>query len=306
MLIGELETEEGLMAKQPVDLAGKVVVITGGGRGIGACIAARLVEHGARGAIGDLDAALAEQTAVGLGAVGLPLDVTDHTGFTAFLDRVERDLGPIDVLVNNAGIMPIARIEDEPAASAEAQVAINFLAVVHGTKEMVRRWKQRGSAGHVVNISSAAGRVPIAGAATYSGTKSAVSGFSNALHTEFRADRTPIAVTAVHPAIVRTELSAGFTDTRGVRPVTPEDVAAAVVDALRFPRPDVYVPASMALAVRAAALLPRRVGDWVNKALGGERTALDAIDSPHRRGYEARVAGPVQASWSERLDRPIQ
>jgi NAD(P)-dependent dehydrogenase (short-subunit alcohol dehydrogenase family) len=277
------------MAEQPVDLAGKVVAITGGGRGIGACLAALLVGDGARVAIGDLDAALAAQTAARLGALGLPLDVTDPAGFTVFLDRVERELGPLDVLVNNAGIMPIGRVEEEPAPVAEAQVAVNFLAVVHGTKEMVRRWKQRAAAGHVVNISSAAGRVPLAGAATYSGTKAAVSAFSNALHTEFRVDGTPIAVTAVHPAIVRTELSAGLTDTRGVTPVTPEQVAAAVVEALRFPRPDVYVPASMGLAVRAAALLPRRVGDWVNKALGGERTALDAIDSPRRKDYEDRV-----------------
>ncbi len=289
------------MAKQPVPLAGKVVVVTGGGRGIGACTASLLAGEGAVLALGDLDGVLADRTAAALGGLGLPLDVTDRAAFTAFLDRVERDLGPIDVLVNNAGIMPINRIEDESAEAAAAQVAVNFLAVVHGTKEMVRRWKARGAAGHVVNISSAAGRVPIAGAATYSGTKFAVSGFSNAVHTELRADRVPIAVTAVHPAIVRTELSAGFRDTLGVRPVTPEDVAAAVVDALRFPRPDVYVPASMGLAVRAGALLPRRVGDWVTRVLGGERAALDAIDSPQRREYEARVARSAPAAPTKEM-----
>ena len=280
------------MAKQPVPLAGRVVVITGGGRGIGACTAALLAAEGARVVIGDLDEGLARETAAGLGrdVQGLPLDVTDHAGFTAVLDLVERDLGPIDVLVNNAGIMPINRIEDETAAAAHAQVAVNFLAVVHGTKEMVRRWKARDAAGHVVNISSAAGRVPIAGAATYSGTKFAVSGFSNALHTEFRADRTPIAITAVHPAIVRTDLSKGFKDTKAVQPVTPEDVAAAVVDVLKFPRPDVYVPKSMGTAVKVGALFPRAVGDWLNRVLGGERAALDAIDSPDRRAYEDRVA----------------
>ncbi len=289
------------MAKRPVPVAGKVVAVTGGGRGIGACTASRLAAAGARVAVGDLDETLAGATAARIGgdAVGLPLDVTDPAAFTGFLDAVERELGPIDVLVNNAGIMPINRIEDEPTAAAYAQVAVNFLAVVHGTKEMVRRWKQRGSPGHVVNISSAAGRVPIAGAATYSGTKFAVSGFSNALHTEFRADRTPIQVTAVHPAIVRTELSGGFRDTRAVPPVTPEDVAAAVVAALRHPRPDVYVPASMGVAVRAGALLPRRVGDWVNKVLGGERAALDAIDAPARRDYEHRVAGSAPGAGKE-------
>ena len=135
-----------------------------------------------------------------------------------------------------------------------------------------------------------AGRVPLAGGSTYTATKFAVSGFSNALHIELRADRTPIAVTAVHPAIVRTELSRGVKDNRGVSPVTPEDVADAVVDALLHPRPNVYVPASLGVAVRSGALLPQRVGEWLMRALGGERVALDAIGSPERADYEARVA----------------
>ncbi len=289
------------MAKQPVSLAGKVVAVTGGGRGIGACTATVLTGKGARVALGDLDEALARETAARLGgdALGLPLDVTDHAGFTSFLDEVERTLGPIDVLVNNAGIMPINRIEDESEQTAHAMVAVNFLAVVHGTKEMVRRWKARGACGHVVNVSSGAGKVPIAGAATYSGTKFAVSGFSNALHTEFRADRTPIHVTAVHPAIVRTDLSAGFKDTKGVRAVTAEEVAAAIVDALEHPRPDVYVPAAMGSAVKAGALLPRRAGDWLNRVLGGERAALDAIASPARDDYERRVARSAPGAEKE-------
>jgi len=288
------------MARQPRSLAGKVVVITGGGRGIGAAIATRLAQEGAVVALGDLDESLAEQTAAGLGgkALGAALDVTDHAGFTAFLDRVERELGPIDVLVNNAGIMPLSRIEDESAAATHAQVAVNVLAVIHGTKEAVRRMKPRGG-GHIVNISSAAGRVPVAGGATYTGTKHAVSGFSNALHIEFKADRTPIDITAVHPAIVRTELSKGLKDNKGVSPVTPEQVADAVVDALEFPRPDVYVPKSLGLATKTGALVPRRVGEWLNKVLGGERAALDAISSPDREAYENRVAHSAPGAEKE-------
>jgi len=290
------------MARQPRSLAGKVVVITGGGRGIGAATAARLAREGAVVAIGDLDEALAEKTAAGLGgkALGAALDVTDHAGFTAFLDQVERELGPIDVLVNNAGIMPLSRIEDESAAATHAQVAVNVLAVIHGTKEAVRRMKPRGG-GHIVNISSAAGRVPVAGGATYTGTKHAVSGFSNALHIEFKADRTPIDITAVHPAIVRTELSKGLKDNKGVSPVTPEQVADAVVDALEFPRPDVYVPKSLGLATKTGALVPRRVGEWLNKVLGGERAALDAISSPDREDYEKRVAHSAPGADQERI-----
>ena len=271
-------------------LAGKVVVVTGGARGIGAETARLLVEEGARVVVGDLDERLAEQTAERLGITGLPLDVTDHAGFTAFLDRVELEVGPVDALVNNAGIMPVARVEDESDATAAAQVAVNLLAVIHGTKEMVRRWKARGASGHVVNVSSAAGRVPVAGAATYTATKHGVSGFSNAVYAELRADKVPITVTAVHPVIVRTELAAGLSDTRGVPPIGPEDVAAAVVDALRHPRRDVYVPGRLGFLVRLAAATPLAFNEFLSRAFKAERAVLDAVDSRARRDYESRIA----------------
>lgn len=275
-------------------LAGKVVVVTGGGRGIGAATARLLADQGARVVVGDLDERLAKQTADEVGGVGMELDVTDHAGFDAFLDQVERQVGPVDALVNNAGIMPVARVEDESDETAAAQVAVNLLAVIHGTKEMVRRWKARGARGHVVNVSSAAGRFPVAGAATYTATKHGVSGFSNALHTELRADGVPITVTAVHPVIVRTELAAGLEDTRGVPPITPEDVAAAIVDALRRPRRDVYVPSRLGFLVKLAAATPLAVNDLLARAFKAERAVLDAVDSAARRAYEERIApGPT-------------
>src|ERR1700689_3160926 len=95
------------MAKAPRSLVGQVVVITGGARGIGRATAAALIAQGARVAIGDIDAPRARHTAVELGggAIGLPLDVTNPDSFEAFLQEVETQLGPLDVLINNAGIM---------------------------------------------------------------------------------------------------------------------------------------------------------------------------------------------------------
>lgn len=117
------------------------MAITGGGRGIGAATAAALVQAGARVALGDLDVETAKRTADRLGeaAVALPLDVTDRTGFTAFLDEVESQLGPLDVLINNAGIMPIGPIEDESDRITTSQLAINLHAVIHGSREAIRR-----------------------------------------------------------------------------------------------------------------------------------------------------------------------
>ncbi|HYB26832.1 MAG TPA: SDR family NAD(P)-dependent oxidoreductase, partial [Solirubrobacteraceae bacterium] len=89
------------MAKSLRSLNGQVVAITGGARGIGRATAAALIAQGARVGIGDIDAPLAAKTAseLGAGTIGLPLNVTDRDSFAAFLDEVERQLGPLDVLV---------------------------------------------------------------------------------------------------------------------------------------------------------------------------------------------------------------
>src|SRR3712207_6727414 len=103
------------MAKEPKSLNGRVVAITGGARGIGKATALALTRAGARVAIGDLDAKLAERTAEEIGGdtKSYELDVTSRPSVAAFLDGVERDLGPVDVMINNAGIMPIASFLEE-------------------------------------------------------------------------------------------------------------------------------------------------------------------------------------------------
>src|SRR5207253_3702001 len=97
------------MAKQPRIIAGENAAITGGARGIGRATAQAMLEKGMKVALGDVDADAARATAAELGprCVGLPLDVTDRASFAAFLDAAEEQLGPLDVLVNNAGIMQV-------------------------------------------------------------------------------------------------------------------------------------------------------------------------------------------------------
>ena len=275
------------MAGADCFLERRVAVVTGGGRGIGAATAQALAAAGAAVAIGDVDLAAAQEVAARLpDALALPLDVTDRAAFTAFLDEVESRLGPLHVLVNNAGIMSLARIEDEPDDTTLRQLEINLHAVIHGTREAVRRMRPRAD-GVIVNVASSAGRAGFAGAATYSATKHGVVGLSEAVRAELYGSG--VRVCCVLPAIVRTELAAGVGNARGVRSVHPQEVAEAIVDAVRTGQFDVYVPRSAGLAMRLALMLPRRAGERLARALRADRLLLDA-DPAARAGYEKRAA----------------
>ncbi|MFG1639765.1 SDR family oxidoreductase [Amycolatopsis sp. NPDC049252] len=278
------------------NLAGKVVVITGGGQGIGAATASALSRLGARVVIGDLDHVRAEKTAGELGADALPLDVTDTRGFTEFLDEVERRHGRIDVLVNNAGIMPLAALEEESDATTRRQLEINLHAVIHGTREAVKRMRPRRS-GHIVNIASFAGKAGFPGAATYCATKHAVVGLSEAVHLELHGSG--VHVSCVMPGIVRTELASGLGEAKMFKSVRPEDVADAIVSTLRKPRFDVFVPRSLGTMGKLTRLLPRKAGETLARALRADRLLASAAHSPARARYEARAAESAPGAGAE-------
>ncbi len=281
------------MAKAPRSLTGKVVAITGGARGIGRATAAALIAQGARVAIGDIDVALAERTAseLGAGTVGLALDVTDRASFADFLDAVETSVGPLDVLINNAGIMPIGPFVAETDAAAKSLVDINLHGVIFGSKLALERFLPRGR-GHLVNIASVAGKAGFPGGATYCATKHAVVGLSEAIRAEVRG--TGIDVSIVMPVVVNTELGSGLQDSRGVEKVEPEDVAAAIVEALQTGRVDVYVPKSVKALFRAMQIVPRPVAEAVTRLLKGDQVLVNP-DHLTRSAYEQRTGKLVSS-----------
>ncbi|MDQ3759707.1 MAG: SDR family oxidoreductase [Actinomycetota bacterium] len=276
------------MAKEPRPLAGKVVAITGGARGIGEVTARSLVREGAKVAIGDLDLDLAEKTASSLGGetIALELDVTRRESFASYLSQVEERLGPVDVLINNAGIMPLGRFVDEDDATARRMIDINLHGLMFGMK-LVMPSMMRRRTGHIVNIASQAGKGGFPGGATYCATKHAVVGLSEAVRGELRD--TGVEVSVVMPAAVNTELGSGLVKTRAVKKLEPQEVADAIVDALKYPKFDVWVPKISNGIFRFMQLLPRSGREAVVRALKADQV-LAGADMSARSAYEQRAA----------------
>lgn len=282
--------------KDQADLTGSVVAITGGARGIGRATAQAFVARRARVVIGDVDRELVAKTAAELSApagaevVGLHLDVTDRASFAAFIDGVEAAFGGVDVLVNNAGIMPTGLYVDEDDAMTDRMVDINVHGVLNGSKLAARRFSAQGR-GHIVNVASLAGVNPTSGLATYSGTKHFVLGFTESLHREL-ADQ-GVGVTAVLPGVVRTELSAGARIpgwAEGLSTVDPEDIAETIVSVIGTARMRAVCPKSLGRTIRAASLLSEG-GKLRFEKLTRFDQAFTQADPATRAAYHRRIAG---------------
>jgi NADP-dependent 3-hydroxy acid dehydrogenase YdfG len=243
-----------------------------------------------RVAIGDVDIEAARKTAEELGAstVALALDVTDRASFDAFLDGVEEQLGPLEVLVNNAGIMQVGRFVDEDDLTARRMIDINLHGVILGTKLALDRMIPRDR-GHIVNISSQAGKFGAPGGATYSATKHAVVGLTEAVRGELRLMGARVNLSYVMPAVVNTELGSGLGAMRGMPNLEPAEVADSIVEALQFGTVDVWVPKSAKRTNMLVSLLPRPVSEGIGRAMRADRV-LAGADANTRREYELRAA----------------
>lgn len=248
-------------------ISGKVAIVTGAARGIGRATAKALLEQGCTVVVADLDQVAAQGVVRELSAVGpvhnLPLDVTDPEAFVALVQRVEADVGPVDILVNNAGVMVLGGFDALDPRADQLQLDINVSGVIHGMRAVLPGMRERGR-GHVVNIASAAGRVGLPFAAVYSATKFAVIGLTEGIRLEMEGSG--IDFSYVCPSLVDTELIAGAKRPRFPPVASPEDVANAVVRALKTGKVELYVPRITRISAVLPAVLPRfaveALGRW--------------------------------------------
>jgi short-subunit dehydrogenase len=272
------------------NVTGRTIAITGAARGIGHATAKALLARGARVVIGDRDVKVLESAVAGLAkfgqVTGYPLDVTDQASFATFLDKARTDgQGHIDVLINNAGVMPVGPFLEQTEAAIRSSIEVNFYGVLTGCRlvlpEMVKRRR-----GHIVNIASMAGMVAVPGQVVYAGTKFAVVGLSTALADEFAPQG--VEVTVILPTFTNTELIAGTKNTGAQKPVQPEDIAAAIVKALDKPKTHVSVPTPLRFIGAATSMLGPRGRRWLSKQMGNDHVFLD-FDKTARQGYEDRA-----------------
>lgn len=192
-----------------MELAGKIVLVTGGGGGIGSGIAEAFAEAGAQVAVSDrsLDYAEAEAARIGRGVIALAHDVTDGDSWRRVKASVERHFGPVDVLCNNAGIaLPFKGMEDVSEAEFDQLMAVNVKGVFLGCQMFIPAMKAAG-AGHIVNTSSVNGQIPHQTFAVYSASKFAVSGLSEALRAELAPHN--VGVSILYPGLTRSRMSEG-------------------------------------------------------------------------------------------------
>lgn len=215
------------------------------------------------------------------------MDVTSSDSVASFLSAVHQRLGPLEVLVCNAGIMWVGPFAEESEVVALRQFAVNFHGVARAMRLALPGMLERRR-GHVIVIASAASHLAPPGEATYAATKHAVAGYCDAVRAELHGS--PIEISVVKPGVVTTELAAGTSAGRATKALAPQQVADAVVDLVRHPRQEIFIPASVGgfthlqapLGAHARAALARAV-------VPDQLEALERDDTGARRAYEEKL-----------------
>lgn len=260
------------------DFRNKVIVITGGARGLGLELARQFAAEGARLAIcsrteEQLKNAVAELKSAGAEVLAQPCDVTDKAQLETFLTAVTAQLGPIDVLVNNAGIIQAGPLENMELSDFEVAMNTHFYAPLYGMLHVAPAMKTRGE-GRIVNIASIGGRVSVPHIVPYSASKFALVGLSRGFAEELRKDN--VYVTTINPGLIRTgsnynikvkgqhEKEYAWFTTMGANQFTSssiEDTARQIVQACRHGEAEVITNLPARILALANDVFPELTSD---------------------------------------------
>jgi short-subunit dehydrogenase len=273
----------------------KLAVVTGTGSGIGRALALDLASRGARLAISDINPTTLADTVAACEQAGAKvhsrqLDVADRAAFLAYADEVIRDLGDVNLVVNNAGVGLIGTVEEMTWDELDWMMGINFWGVVHGTKAFLPSLIASGD-GHLVNISSVFGFVGVPTQSAYNAAKFAVRGFTEALRQEMLIAGHPVAVSCVHPGGIKTNIArdARATEER-------ERTRDREKDAADFAR------AARTTPEQAAKIILRGVDRKKARILvGPDAYIFDAVARTTGSGYQ-RVAAAAIKRAGDRLN----
>lgn len=255
------------------NLAGKRVLITGGGRGIGLEMAIRFAERGAGIILTDLDLSALDEARSIIEVLGVPvraevMDVTDPESILSLRGRLLEEVGPPDVLVNNAGVVFGGPFADVPLARHVKTFEVNTLGVVSVTHAFLPDLITRPEA-HLVNIASASGYIGLPYGSTYASSKWAVIGFSESIRAELDlVGHDHVGVTTVCPSYIGTGMFDGVKPPSATRMLKPDALARQVVEAVERGKLYVMEPWLVKLTPPLKALLPARLFDMVASVLG--------------------------------------
>jgi short-subunit dehydrogenase len=257
----------------PMDLSGRVAVITGASSGIGLATARHLAREGVAVVIGArrrdrLDQAVEEMRSRGGRAEALVGDVTSESDVQRLVEHACRTFGQLDIMVCNAGFGYYGTVEETPTATMQRMMDVNFMGTFYGARAALPHFRARGR-GHLIIVSSIVGQRGIAMMSGYSATKAAQVAFAESLRTEFNG--TGIAISVVLPVSTETEFRSAMERDYGysVSGLGPkqsvDDVAGAIVACVRKPRPEVYPHASARALAIVNAVAPGLTDKIVKK-----------------------------------------
>jgi 3-oxoacyl-[acyl-carrier protein] reductase len=255
-----------------MNIRGKTALVTGASRGIGRAIALEFAAQGAQRLLlvarnrQQLEEVAAEIEAIGVEAIVLPLDLTSFPEVSVVIAQAWRDVGPIQVLVNCAGIAYQAPFLRSHLPNVQSEMNTNLMGMYTITRQVARRMVTRQE-GTIINVSSLMGKIAAPTMATYSATKFAILGFSQALRGEL-ADQ-QVSVIALLPSLTDTSMVEGFQPFRWVVKMSPQQVAQVLMVGLKRDSPEIAVGWQSHLTLIANRIAPQLVERCVQIAVPG-------------------------------------